>query len=207
MNKQQLLDVRRKAKKVKPHFVERESKFSASIKERWRLPRGKHSAIRQKDRGRTVMPTPGFGSPRAVRGLDRSGLEKVVVSTVKKLESLLPETHGVIIGKTVGLKKKLELLTAAQKRNLTVLNVKDVAQYLDKAAKDFAEKVSARKINKQQKEKKSEEKKRKAEEKKKEEEKAKASEANVSKEEKEMKAKEESEKQKEMAEKTIKQKQ
>ena len=207
MNKQQLLDVRRKAKKVKPQFVERESKFSASIKERWRLPRGRHSAIRQKDRGRPVHPTPGFGSPRAVRGLDRSGLKAVVVSTAKQLESLLPETHGVIIGGTVGVKKKLELLVAAQKKKLIVLNVKNIAQYIEKATKDFAERVSARKSNKQEKKKKSEEKRRKAEEKKKEEEKAKAKETTSSQEEKEVMAKEEAEKQKEMAEKTIKKRQ
>lgn len=207
MNKQQLLDVRRKLKKAKPHFVERESKFSASIKERWRLPRGRHSAIRQKDRGRPVQPTPGFRAPRAVRGLDRSGLKTVVVSTAKQLESLVPGTHGVIIGKTVGIKKKLDLLVAAQKNKLTVLNVKNIDQYIEKATKDFSERVSARKLSKKEKDKKSEEKRKKAEEKKKEEEKAKAKEANVSQEEKEGKAKEEADKQKEFVEKTLKKRQ
>ncbi len=169
-----LLELRNKAKKSSPRFVVKESKFSARVKRRWRFPRGKHSKVRQMHCGRPALPEPGYGSPREVKGLHRSGLAMVLVHTAVEMEALDPVSQGVVIGSTVGKKNKLELLALAQRKKLTVLNIADVAASAEEIKKKFAE----RKENKKQKlselSKKDEEKKKKAEEKKVKEEKEKA---------------------------------
>ena len=77
--KKRLLDLRKKAKRKKPVFIVRESKFGGRVQKRWRYPRGGHSAVRMEFKGRLPLVTIGYGSPRAVRGLHSSGLERVVV--------------------------------------------------------------------------------------------------------------------------------
>ena len=62
-------------------FVEKESNFSARVKSRWRLPRGKHSKVRQMHKGRPALPGPGYGSQESKKGLHPSGLKIVAVSS------------------------------------------------------------------------------------------------------------------------------
>ena len=200
METTRLLQVRKKAKKVKPEFTVRDSRFMASIKKRWRLHRGKHSPVRQKHRGRIVMPNPGYGSPKEVRGLDRSGLEPVVVHNLADLVKLNKKTQGAVVGSTVGGKKKLEILAGAQKNKVTILNVKDPAAFVEKAQKDFAERLVVKKKKQDAKKTKDAEKKKKAEEKKKEEEKV---QQESKKESPKEKLKKESDEQKEIMQKTI----
>jgi len=145
------LKARREAKKGKPTFVVKESKFSARVSSRWRFPRGKHSAVRQFHRGRPPMPTPGSGSPKEVHGLDRSGLAPVVVHTLAEMKAINPAEQGAIIGSTVGMKKKMTLLKIAQEKKIRILNVADPAKKLtdltgslDARKKARGEKVKSR---------------------------------------------------------------
>src|SRR3989344_1821045 len=144
-------------RKKKPDFVVKESKFVARVKKRWRFPRGMHSAVRQYNRGRPALPTPGYGSPRKVYGLDPSGLRPVLVFTEEQLLSLTPK-EGAVIPSTVGNKKKVSLLTKAQEKKIRVLNVKDVAASLEKINKAFEERKRVKREKKKVKETKEEEK-------------------------------------------------
>ena len=189
MTQELLLQKRAVAKKRKPTFVVKESKFSARVKSRWRFPRGKHSKVRQMHKGRPPLPGPGYGSPPSVRGLHSSGLEMVLVHNAAQVESLNPATQGAIVAAGVGNKKRLDLLTAAVHKKITILNIKDTAKYMEEIKKDFEQRKKARRDKSAAVSKKEEEKKKKAEEKKK-------------KEESKEKSSEE-EKQKEMIEKTI----
>jgi large subunit ribosomal protein L32e len=139
-----LLDTRKKAKKRKPHFVVKESKFRAGVKSRWRQVRGMHSKVRQCHKGRPIMPSTGFGSPKAVRGLDRSGFEPVVVKNLDQLNSLNKETQAAVIGSTVGKKKKSQLLTKALENAIKVLNVKSIEDELKLIKAKFDTRVELR---------------------------------------------------------------
>jgi large subunit ribosomal protein L32e len=165
MNTKQLLELRTKRKKSKPHFVERESKLYARIKSRWRLPRGTSSPIRRRWRGEPAMVTIGHRSPREVRGLHSSGLEKVVVNNAAELLKVNPSKQGAVIASTVGNRKRAELLKLAHEKKIRVLNIRDT----DKKIKQIDEALSLRKKSKQEKlkikDKKQEEKRKKAEEK------------------------------------------
>jgi large subunit ribosomal protein L32e len=205
-----LLELRQKAKRKKPHFTVRASAFSARVKDRWRFPRGRHSAIRQEHTGKPPLVTVGYGSPRAVRGLHHSGLLPVRVATSKQMESLDPTTEGAVLPGTMGGRKRLTLLELAQQKKIRVFNVKDLTAALAKIKEDFAGRKKKKAEKTKTKSSKEEEKKKKAEEKlKKETEKESKSEKNPEGdiETKLNQAKDEQDEQKKIAEKTITKKQ
>jgi len=169
-----LLELRKKSKKKKPNFVIKESHYKARVEVKWRYPRGLHSATRQGIVGRIVLPSVGFRSPKEVRGLHSSGLERVMVHNEKDLVALDAKKQGAVIGSGVGMKKKLSLLKIAQEKKIRVLNVRDVAATSGVLQGKFDERKKLKGEKFKLKSKKEEDKKKRAEEKKKKEEEEKA---------------------------------
>tara|TARA_Y100000310_G_scaffold278642_1_gene297210 strand:+ start:25023 stop:25613 length:591 start_codon:yes stop_codon:yes gene_type:complete len=157
------LAIRKRIKKSKPDFVVKESKFSARVKSRWRFPRGKHSKVRQQHKGRVKLPSPGFGSPKSVRGLHASGLEMITIHTLKELEKINPEKQGIYVARTVGKKNAVILLKKAQELKITVLNHTDVNKAIQIINDDLAARKKKKSVRKEAKSKKQAEKKKKAE--------------------------------------------
>jgi large subunit ribosomal protein L32e len=168
--KKLLLSVRKQAKKIKPSFIVKEAKFTSGIKKRWRFPRGKHSKIRQYHVGKPALPTPGYSSPKAVRGLHSSGMKFVVVANLRDLQKLNKETEGAIISSTVGKRKKLDLLKFISENGIKVLNVRDTKKLAEQISIMLEARKSAKKIKVETKDQKKQEKEKKAEEKKQKEE-------------------------------------
>jgi len=121
-----LLRVRRIIKSKKPEF--RHFGYRKKLKLRdlgWRRPRGRHNKWRLRYGGKwsgRVHPSPGFSSPKLVRGLHPSGYEEVLVYNVKDLEKVNPERQAVRIASCVGLKKRLQIEEKAKEMNIVVLN-------------------------------------------------------------------------------------
>ncbi len=196
--------LKKRASTKKPDFLIKESKFSARVKKRWRFPRGKQSKVRQMHRGRQAMPTPGYGAPAVVRGLDASGLVPVVVAKVADLEKLDAATQGVVVSGKVGNKRRLEILQSAESKKLTILNhKKEAASVIEKAFAQRKQTKQARTKQKSEKEAKQKADAKKAEEKKKAEAKVEKKDATDNAAQKEEKQKEEQK----LAEKVITQKQ
>ncbi|MBI2151950.1 hypothetical protein HYU21_04450, partial [Candidatus Woesearchaeota archaeon] len=110
-----LLKLRNEAKKRKPHFKVKAANFSRRVKDRWRYPRGRHSPIRQKHRGKPRLVSIGYGSPSEVKGLHHSGMEMVMVHNASELLALDKTNQGAVLSAGLGGKKKLELLHLAEK--------------------------------------------------------------------------------------------
>ena len=117
-----LLKVKKKIKQKKPSFKRQEQDFETHLKNRWRRPRGRHSKLRKHEKARGFHPSPGYGSPRAVKGLNRLGLQEARVFTLKELDSLDPKAHSVIIGSSVGKRKRLEIQKRAGELSLRLSN-------------------------------------------------------------------------------------
>lgn len=118
-----LLTVRRSIKRKKPAFLHQEQHKHLRLKKLgWRRPTGNLSKMRIGEQGRGQKPSSGYRSPAEVRGLTRSGKVPVIVHTASELNALSPETNAAIIGGGVGRKRRLELLAAAEKAKLEVLN-------------------------------------------------------------------------------------
>ena len=119
----QLLELRNKIKEKKPDFIrqdyQRRKRLARKLK--WKKPKGIHSKIRHHFKGRRKMPSPGYKSPLRVRGLSTFGLKIVRVASVAELQKM-QKNEGAIIPKSVGMKKRLEILKKAREINAAVLN-------------------------------------------------------------------------------------
>ncbi len=78
--------------------------------------------MRKKVKGWPPSPEAGYRSPKKIRGLHPSGYVEVRVQTVEALNGLDPETQAIRIARTVGGKKRVEILALADERGIHVLN-------------------------------------------------------------------------------------
>ena len=112
-----LLEQRNKRKK--PKFMAQEVYRKKRLKKHWRRPRGIDSKIRLQWGGRMKMVKPGYGSPAAVKGLNRKGLLEVVVANVDDLKKIKEGMIGLISSST-GTRKKIEIINEAKKMNVNI---------------------------------------------------------------------------------------
>ena len=123
MNTQNLLEVRNNMKERKPDFIRQDNPKRMKVNDKWRKPKGIHSKIRHKFKGRRKMPSPGYKSPRDAKGLHSSGLKIVGIMSINDLIKIRKESEGAVIAKSVGMKKKLEILKKARELNVNILNL------------------------------------------------------------------------------------
>ncbi|MFH1592542.1 MAG: 50S ribosomal protein L32e [Candidatus Woesearchaeota archaeon] len=184
-----LLELRKTQKSKKPNFVRQQGKCIKSLSESWRAPKGMHSKLRRKLRGKIKSPSIGYSSPKSVRGLHVSGLIPILVYNVRELDDL-KTGQGALIASAVGQKKKLEILKKSKELKLEVLNIKDVDKYLAKVEEGIKKKKEEKVKRTREKKEKKEAKKEKKEEKQKEDiKKEEVTEEEKQKEEKEKKRK------------------
>ena len=148
-----LLELRNNIKDKKPDFIrqdyQRRKRLGRKLK--WRKPKGIHSKIRHHFKGRRKMPSPGYKSPRKVKGLHASGLKIVSISSLDGIKNINKEFEGAVISKSIGTKKRLEILKRAKELGISVLNFD-----IDVQIKNIEELVNSKK-KKESKEKKKEE--------------------------------------------------
>ena len=119
---QRLLKVRKKQKAKKPNFVQADQHKKKRLKNYWRRPRGLQSKKRRHILGKGEMARVGYGSPVAVKGLHPSGFQDVLMSGVQDLDELDPGTQAVRIARTVGQRKRMEIVKKARSLGLKILN-------------------------------------------------------------------------------------
>lgn len=117
------MELRAQIKQRKPVFMRQDTHKRKKLPLRWKKPKGIHSKIRHKFKGRGKMPGPGYKSPVKTKGLHHGGLMPIIVSQIKDLQKIDAKVEGVIISKTVGNKKKYEILKKAKDLKLQVLNI------------------------------------------------------------------------------------
>nr|MDO8085549.1 eL32 family ribosomal protein [Candidatus Sigynarchaeum springense] len=121
-----------KAKIIAGHsrkrFIRNESwRYARLSRSSWRKPMGKDNKqrwvmARGTKPGLPRVPAVGYRSPRDVRGLHPSGYECVVVHNEGELAPLKPKNHAIIIGSTVGRRKRIMLKDAILSRGFKLLN-------------------------------------------------------------------------------------
>ena len=113
-NFEEMLKLRKKIKKKKPIFIRQDFQVK-KLKKKWIKAKGIHSKMRRKMAGHILMPNPGFGSPRAVRGLNKDGLLDVIVSNVNDLAKVKSGCCAVI-SRGVGMKKRIEIASRCRNK-------------------------------------------------------------------------------------------
>jgi len=118
----ELLKVRRSVAEARPEFVRPESWRYVRIHPEWRKPKGLDNKIRKSFKGYPKRVKVGYGGPSKARGYHPSGHVDVLVHNPSQLEELIPEKDAVRIGRTVGAKKRAEILKRASELGLRILN-------------------------------------------------------------------------------------
>ena len=114
---------KRKAKKqAKPDFKRQEGFKHVKLKDSWRKPKGRHSKLRRREKARGSVVKIGYGSPSAVRGLNRLGFSEIIVSNPEQLVKLDPRSEMAVISGTVGKKKREIMIKMAVEKKIKVTN-------------------------------------------------------------------------------------
>ena len=109
-------------KHKKPKFRRQESWRYKRVPDKWRRPHGVDSKMRKKVKGWPASPTTGYRSPKKTRGLHPSGFIETRVHAVDDLAGIDPELQAIRIARTVGGRKRAEILALAKERGIHVLN-------------------------------------------------------------------------------------
>lgn len=121
---QKLIEFRNKIKSIKPIFTRHDAHKKTRVGEGWRRPKGRQNKMRLHRKGYAKGRSTGYSSPEAVRGLSREGLTQNMIRNIADFKDLNNKTDGVIISRTVGMKKKTDLINYAKENSFTVLNLK-----------------------------------------------------------------------------------
>ena len=160
----ELLELRKQIKGKKPDFIRQDAHKKKRLGKKWRRPKGLHSKIRLKLRGRAKRVSAGYRSPRKVRYLHKSGLKQCIIKSIKDLESLDAQKNCLIISSSLGDKKKIIILKKAKESGFNILNFKNPDDYIKKVE----DKINLRKKIKENKKKEKKVEKKEAKEEKKE---------------------------------------
>lgn len=154
-----LIEHRRLIKKRKQKFIRQDYHKISSLgmgrkkKQKWRRAKGRHSKVRQSHKGRRVVPTIGFRSPRLVRGT-LEGRNPIMVYNLNDLNKVGKNDIAVI--SSIGLRKKIEIMKKAQEMKIPISNLnqkkldkkikmRDEERKIEKDKKESKKKVQAAK--------------------------------------------------------------
>ncbi len=117
-----LLATRKRQKGKKPEFRGPDSHKKKRVNPAWRRPTGIHHKVRSGIKAKGPMPTTGFGSPRAVRGLHPSGFEEVLIHRLEELSDVDKKKQAIRISGKAGMKKRAAIEEKALELGLKILN-------------------------------------------------------------------------------------
>lgn len=117
-----LLQLRKKIADQRPDFKRQESWRYDRLAPNWRRPRGKDNKMRQQVSGVPRLVKIGYRGPKVARGLHPSGYNDILVFNVKDLSGIDKATDAVRIARTVGRRKRSEIVSQANKLQIKVLN-------------------------------------------------------------------------------------
>ncbi|MDG6929105.1 MAG: 50S ribosomal protein L32e [Nitrososphaerota archaeon] len=106
----------------RPRFVRPESWRYKRLKPNWRKPTGVDNKVRLSQKGWPALARTGYRGPVAARGLHPSGLRERLVHNTAELQGLDPSAFAVRMGRTVGARKRREIVAKAKELRLKVLN-------------------------------------------------------------------------------------
>jgi large subunit ribosomal protein L32e len=119
---ERLLELRRSIAEQRPEFVRPESWRYVRLHPEWRKPKGMDNKVRKSIKGWPRRVKVGYRGPHEVRGYHSSGHTEVLVYNIHDLLKVVPEKDVVRMGRTVGGRKRVEIMKRASELGLRVLN-------------------------------------------------------------------------------------
>jgi len=106
----------------KPKFLRQGAKAKKKVGKKWRRPRGEHSKLRKKIKGKGFLPKAGYGAPKKLRGLHPSGFKEVFIQNLNDLNKIDNKKEAGRISHKIGKKKRQMILEKAKELNIKILN-------------------------------------------------------------------------------------
>jgi large subunit ribosomal protein L32e len=119
-----LLEQRKKVSEHRPKFKRQESWRYKRLAVTWRKPKGVDNKMRKQVSGVPPLVKIGYRGPRISRGLHPSGYIDILVHNVKDLMLLDNTKDAARIARTVGNKKRLEIVSKAESMGIKLINGK-----------------------------------------------------------------------------------
>lgn len=91
---------------------------------KWRRPRGRHSKMRTRRKGKPPRPSIGYKKQKEIRGTVQ-GFKPILISNVNDLDKI-KIGEAIIISSRVGLKKALEISKKAEDLGIKILNPRKI---------------------------------------------------------------------------------
>ncbi len=107
---------------MKKKFIRQEHHRYKKLKKKWRKPKGRHSKMRLKIRGKPKSPSIGYRGKKSERGLHPSGYVEVLVENVSQLSKVKKDKEAIRISGRVGRKKRELIIEKAQELGIKILN-------------------------------------------------------------------------------------
>ncbi|RMF55291.1 50S ribosomal protein L32e [Candidatus Woesearchaeota archaeon] len=139
-----------KQKRKKPKFVRKDAHKKKRLKMKWRKPKGLQNKKRLGLRGYGKKVSIGYGTKKSEKHLSKDGLRIMRVQNVKELKSINKNTDAVLIA-AVGTKKKLEIMQAAEKEGIKIINLKEVKKSIEKRKEDMKKRKEMKEAKKKKK--------------------------------------------------------
>ena len=124
---EELLAARKKVSSKRPKFIRQESWRYDRLAENWRKPKGKDNKMRKQKAGHPDLVKIGYRGPKVARGLHPSGYNDIIVHNVNELAGLDPKKDAIRLGRTVGMRKRKDIIEEATKMGLKMLNAGKLA--------------------------------------------------------------------------------
>ena len=137
-----LVEIKNKLKAKKPTFLRHDIHKKKRLSKIWRKPKGRQNKMRLHRKGYAKGRSTGYGSPKEVRGLTKEGYRPNVVVSKKDFADLDNTIDAIIISRTLGLRRKKDLVAFAKENKFKVLNLDEIK--LNKKLEDLIAKKKAK---------------------------------------------------------------
>jgi large subunit ribosomal protein L32e len=134
-----------------PKFERQEAHVKARLsRSGWRKPRGFQSKMRLQRKGYNAIVKVGYRTPRVLRGRLSNGLLETIVISPSDLKNIQKDQIA-LISRTLGNRKRLELLKEAKKLKIRISNYSNIDAKISEIENNLVERKKLRSESKSKK--------------------------------------------------------
>ncbi|MBS3134367.1 hypothetical protein J4214_04000 [Candidatus Woesearchaeota archaeon] len=140
----------------KPVFLRTDAPHLKDLEIKWKKPRGKHNKIRLGKKGKRLRPKIGYSNSKTLKNKIQN-LIPVTIKNEKDISLINKEDNIAIISKSLGIKKRINIVRKLLDSNIKVANFPDLDDYYNKIEKTVEKRKETKYLKEQKKEKSREE--------------------------------------------------
>ncbi len=118
--------------KKRPNFLRQDAHKKKRLAQVWRNPQGIQGKVKKAIKGHRPMVKVGWRSPKILRGESRSGERPEIIQSITQIDAL-PQKSSIIIGRTVGLRKRILIFEKAKKEGHKIIGLPENYAEISKA--------------------------------------------------------------------------